>query len=152
MLDEAVGQLNNTKNFIMEVQGFTDTTGSAAMNLELSRKRADEVVRYVTLKHNIPLRRIHVLGLGEDAPNADNSNRAARKQNRRVDINVYARAIDGSTAGATGGSAANSTSLDQGSSTIQDRSRTSGTTGSTSATTGTTTPQTTGTTTPQTQE
>jgi len=141
-LDDAVAKLQGNNNYVLEIQGFTDASGGAASNLELSRKRADEVVRYVTLKHNIPLRRIHVLGLGEDAPNADNSNRAARKQNRRVDINVYARAIDGSTAGATGGSAANSTSLDQGSSTIQDRSRTSGTTGSTSATTGTTTPQT----------
>ena len=137
-----MAKLQGNNNYVLEIQGFTDASGGAASNLELSRKRADEVVRYVTLKHNIPLRRIHVLGLGEDAPNADNSNRAARKQNRRVDINVYARAIDGSTAGATGGSASNSTSLDQGTSTIQDRSRTSGTTGSTSATTGTTTPQT----------
>jgi len=138
-LDDAVAKLQGNNNYILEIQGFTDASGGAATNLELSRQRADEVVRYVTLKHNIPLRRIHVLGLGEDAPNADNSSRAARKQNRRVDINVYARAIDGSTTGA----AANSTSLNQGTSTIQDRSRTSetGTTSSTSATTGTSTPQ-----------
>lgn len=97
-LDEAVAKLQGNSNYVLEIQGYTDTTGSAAKNLELSRKRADEVERYLTTKHNIPLRRIHILGLGEDVPNADNSTREARKQNRRVDINVYARNIGDTTA------------------------------------------------------
>ena len=141
-LDDAVSKLQGNNNYVLEIQGFTDKTGSTLSNLELSRKRADEVVRYVTLKHNIPLRRIHVLGVGEEAPNADNSTREARKQNRRVDINVYARAIEG---GATAG--ANTSSLNQGNMN-QDRSRTTGTgatgaatTGATDATTGQATPQ-----------
>jgi outer membrane protein OmpA-like peptidoglycan-associated protein len=120
-LDEAVAKLQGNNNFVLEIQGFTDATGSAASNLELSRKRADEVVRYMTVKHQVPLRRIHVLGVGEDVPNADNKTREARKQNRRVDINVYARALEGSAT--TGASA-------------QDRSREA----SGSATTGATTP------------
>jgi len=91
MLDDAVGQLQSTKNFIMEVQGFTDSTGSASMNLELSRKRADAVVRYLTSKHNIPLRRISMLGLGEDDPNADNKSREGRKMARRVEVRVFSR-------------------------------------------------------------
>jgi len=138
-LDDAVAKLQGNSNYVLEIQGFADATGAAVKNLELSRKRADEVVRYVTLKHNIPLRRIHVLGVGEEAPNADNSSREARKQNRRVDINVYARAMDGTSTGA----AANTNSLNQGS-VNQDRSRAAsgtGATGSTSATTGTSTPQ-----------
>jgi outer membrane protein OmpA-like peptidoglycan-associated protein len=93
-LDDAVAKLQGNNNYILEIQGYTDATGSAASNLELSRKRADEVVRYVTTKHNVPLRRIHVLGIGEDVPNADNSTREARKQNRRVDVNVFARSIE----------------------------------------------------------
>ena len=99
-LDDAVAKLQGNNNYVLEIQGYTDTSGSAAANLELSRKRADEVVRYVTTKHNVPLRRIHVLGVGEDVPNADNSTREARKQNRRVDINVYARAVEGTPTGA----------------------------------------------------
>ncbi len=106
MLDDAVGQLNNTKNFIMEVQGFTDSTGSAAMNLELSRKRADAVVRYLTSKHNVPLRRISMLGLGEDDPNADNKSREGRKQARRVEIRVFSRDLGAQNAG-NGGSSMN---------------------------------------------
>jgi outer membrane protein OmpA-like peptidoglycan-associated protein len=123
-LDEAVAKLQGNNNFVLEIQGFTDATGSAMSNLELSRKRADEVVRYMTVKHQVPLRRIHVLGVGEDVPNADNKTREARKQNRRVDINVYARALEGSATAATPGG------------TPQDRSRTA----SGSATTGATTP------------
>lgn len=97
-LDDAVAKLQGNNNYVLEIQGFTDATGRATTNLELSRRRADEVVRYLTSKHSVPLRRIHVLGLGEDVPNADNTTREARKQNRRVDINVYARALDATSA------------------------------------------------------
>jgi len=116
-LDNAVAQLQNTKNYILEVQGFTDSTGSAALNLELSRKRADAVVRYLTSKHNIPLRRISMLGLGEDDPNADNKTREGRQQARRVEIRVFSRDLGGQNAsnmnsntgsGSTSGSGATS--------------------------------------------
>jgi OOP family OmpA-OmpF porin len=89
-LDQAVDQLQGSKNFVLEIQGFTDATGSAAQNLELSRKRADAVVRYLTVKHNVPLRKINVLGVGEDDPTADNKSREGRKQARRVEMRVYA--------------------------------------------------------------
>jgi outer membrane protein OmpA-like peptidoglycan-associated protein len=130
-LDDAVAKLQGNSNYILEIQGFTDATGSAARNLELSRKRADEVVRYLTTKHNVPLRRIHVLGLGEDVPNADNTTREARKQNRRVDINVFARTLEGGgTTAANQGAGSASTN--------QDRSRSAG---STTTPTATGTPQ-----------
>jgi OOP family OmpA-OmpF porin len=96
-LDDAVAKLQGNSNYILEIQGYTDKTGTAAFNLELSRRRADEVVRYLTVKHNVPLRRVHVLGVGEDVPNADNSTREARQQNRRVDVNVFARTLDAGT-------------------------------------------------------
>jgi outer membrane protein OmpA-like peptidoglycan-associated protein len=125
-LDDAVAKLQGNSNYVLEIQGFTDATGSAASNLELSRRRAEEVVRYLTLKHNIALRRIHVLGLGEEVPNADNRTRAARQQNRRVDVNVFARSLEGGT------TASNQSNLNQG------RSRQAT---EQPATTGTTTPQ-----------
>lgn len=100
-LDEAVGTISNNKNFILEVQGFTDQTGSQQSNLVLSQKRADSVVRYLTVNHNLPLRKIHVLGLGEDNAAADNSTREGRKQNRRVEIKVFALDLGGTTAAVT---------------------------------------------------
>lgn len=97
-LDAAVAQLQNTKNFILEVQGFTDPTGSKAANLELSRKRADAVVRYLTMKHNVPLRRISMLGLGVDEANGPAKTRAARQEARRVEIRVFSRDLGGQNA------------------------------------------------------
>jgi len=106
-LDSAVAQLQNSKNFILEIQGFTDSTGSAAKNLELSRKRADAVVRYLTSKYNIPLRRISMLGLGEDDPNADNKTKEGRAQARRVEIRVFSRDLGGAAQNASSGASSN---------------------------------------------
>jgi outer membrane protein OmpA-like peptidoglycan-associated protein len=101
-LDSSVAQLQGSKNFVLEIQGFTDATGSATRNLDLSRKRADSVVRYLTVKHNVPLRKINVLGVGEDDPTADNKSREGRKLARRVEMRVYALDLGGSqSAGAT---------------------------------------------------
>jgi outer membrane protein OmpA-like peptidoglycan-associated protein len=96
-LDQAVAQLQGTKNYVLEIQGFTDATGTAQHNLELSRKRADAVVRYLTVKHNVPLRKINVLGIGEDDPNADNKTREGRQAARRVEIRVFALDLGGQT-------------------------------------------------------
>jgi OOP family OmpA-OmpF porin len=89
-LDSAVSNITSAKNYILEVQGFTDKTGPAGVNLDLSQKRADAVVRYLTTQHQVPLRKIHVLGLGADEPAADNKTADGRKQNRRVELKVFA--------------------------------------------------------------
>lgn len=93
-LDEAVTKIQGSKNYVLEIQGFTDKTGGAEHNLALSQKRADAVVRYLTVQHNLPLRKINVLGVGEDDPNADNKTREGRKQARRVEIKVFALSLD----------------------------------------------------------
>lgn len=89
-LDEAARKIAGMKHYLIEVQGFTDKTGSADYNLELSRKRAASVVRHLTVQHKIPLHRIHVMGYGAESPAADNKTRDGRKQNRRVEVRVYA--------------------------------------------------------------
>jgi outer membrane protein OmpA-like peptidoglycan-associated protein len=100
-LDDAVAQLQGTKNFVLEIQGFTDATGTASRNLELSRKRADSVVRYLTVQHNVPLRKINVLGVGEDDPTADNKTREGRKMARRVEVRVFSLDLGGNTTAST---------------------------------------------------
>jgi outer membrane protein OmpA-like peptidoglycan-associated protein len=97
-LDAAVGKIQGAKNFVLEIQGFTDKTGSASTNLALSQRRADSVVRYLTVHHNIPLRKISVLGIGEDDPNADNKTKEGRKQARRVEIKVFSLDLGTTTA------------------------------------------------------
>ena len=88
-LDQAVAGASDTRNYVIEVEGFTDRTGSRAYNLELARRRADAVVRYITVDKGIPLRNVRVLGVGSDFPSAANHTRAQRKENRRVDVKIY---------------------------------------------------------------
>jgi len=86
----------------IELQGFTDKTGSKNYNLALSRRRADAVARYLA-RQNVPLRGIHVIGLGEENPPAsltadleavdpNASHQEVRRLARRVYIRVYAPA------------------------------------------------------------
>ncbi len=94
-LDEATAGLQDRKNYVIEIRGFTDSTGDAHYNLQLSQKRADAVVRYLTVEHKIPLYRVHVLGVGDVEPVADNKTREGREQNRRVELRLFAAAVDG---------------------------------------------------------
>jgi len=96
-LDDAVQKVSGMKDYIIEVEGFADRTGDKTYNRELSRKRADAVVHYLAVEHNIPLRSIRMLGVGADFPDADNKTRAARKENRRVDVKIYTLDLTGQT-------------------------------------------------------
>ena len=85
-LDQALQQIQTAKNYVIEVAGDTDRSGNKAANVELAPRRAEAVVRYLGVQHDVPLRKIYTVGVGSDFPDADNKTRAARKENRRVDI------------------------------------------------------------------
>lgn len=89
-LDDLASQVSNQQRYVIEIQGFTDNVGNKNTNVALSQRRADAVVRYMTVEHKVPLRFVHVLGVGEDAPVADNKTRQGREQNRRVEVRVFA--------------------------------------------------------------
>ncbi|HXJ95089.1 MAG TPA: OmpA family protein [Terriglobia bacterium] len=89
-LDALQQTVASLKYYSVEVMGYTDKTGPVAYNLDLSRKRADAVVRYLTENDKVPLVKVHVLGYGEDSPAADNHSREGRKENRRVEIKILA--------------------------------------------------------------
>jgi outer membrane protein OmpA-like peptidoglycan-associated protein len=88
-LDKLAGDVKSNKRFFIAVEGFTDSTGSAQYNEELSRKRADAVVNYLVSKHDIPIYRIHMIGLGKDKPVDEGKGRDARAKNRRVEVKVF---------------------------------------------------------------
>ena len=93
---EAKGQLDDFatkalagKNYMIEIAGHTDSTGSEAKNTRLSRARAESVVEYLTVNHHIPARRfITPMGYGKSTEVADNSTAAGRAQNRRVEVKM----------------------------------------------------------------
>lgn len=88
-LESIVKAAADTEDYVIELKGFTDTTGNAKYNLALSERRAQSVVRYLTLEHKIPLHRVHVMGFGSESPVADNKSRDGRQRNRRVEVALY---------------------------------------------------------------
>lgn len=88
-LDELATRALNTKGYVIEVAGFTDSTGSIEKNRVLSQHRADAVIRYLVENHQIPLRRIITpYGYGKSNPVADNTTREGRQANRRVEVKL----------------------------------------------------------------
>ena len=55
----------------------------------MSRKRAEAVENYLVARHDIPIYRIHIIGLGEMKPVDTARNRSARARNRRVEVKVF---------------------------------------------------------------
>ncbi|WOI55058.1 OmpA family protein [Palleronia sp. LCG004] len=77
--------LNRYPNSVIEVQGHTDNTGTAAYNQELSQRRAQSVASILTA-NGVSSGRVRAIGYGEDQPIASNSSAESRAQNRRVQI------------------------------------------------------------------
>jgi OOP family OmpA-OmpF porin len=105
-LDKLADDVKSDKRFFIAVEGYTDKTGSASYNEALSRRRADSVVQYLVSKHDIPIYRIHMIGLGQEKPVDEARTRAARAKNRRVEVKVFSAdqvaASLGNTSGNTG--------------------------------------------------
>jgi len=88
-LDEIATTALNTKGYVIEIAGFTDSTGGVEKNRRLSQQRADSVIRYMVENHSVPLRRIITpYGYGKSNPIADNTTREGREQNRRVEVKL----------------------------------------------------------------
>lgn len=84
-LDTIAVFLIKVPTVMMEVGGHTDNTGSVRINEQLSRDRANAVVRYVVAKGVIP-RRMKAVGYGSGQPVADNATEVGRSLNRRVEL------------------------------------------------------------------
>jgi OmpA-OmpF porin, OOP family len=78
-----------TKGYIIQVKGYADSSGNAAMNQQLSMDRAQAVVAYLLQNCSVPLRHIVAPGaMGIADPAAPNETAEGRQDNRRVDVKV----------------------------------------------------------------
>ena len=91
---ESISELNNlatlmsdNKNLIMEIGGYTDSTGSMQYNMSLSEKRALSVVNYLINK-GISGDRLKYKGYGNTSPLGDNVTKEGRKLNRRTEAKI----------------------------------------------------------------
>jgi outer membrane protein OmpA-like peptidoglycan-associated protein len=79
----------NLTGYLVEVKGYADSSGDAAMNQKLSMDRAQEVVAFLIQNCNVPVRRIVAPGaMGAAAPVASNETSQGRSKNRRVEVKV----------------------------------------------------------------
>jgi outer membrane protein OmpA-like peptidoglycan-associated protein len=75
--------------YIVEVMGYADSTGNAAMNTKLSEDRAKAVITYLVQQGNVPIRHIVAPGaMGEYGAAAPNETKAGRAENRRVEVKI----------------------------------------------------------------
>ncbi|WP_035557425.1 OmpA family protein [Hymenobacter sp. IS2118] len=79
--------LTETPALKLEMAGHTDDVGEAAKNQDLSQRRAQAVVTYLT-QHGIAAGRLTAAGYGETRPVAPNTNKANRQLNRRTEFKV----------------------------------------------------------------
>ena len=93
-LDQLGGQITTTKHYIVEVEGSTDSTGDADYNYQLSKRRADAVIQYLSDKYQIPAHKVFLIGLGKDKPVEKNATSEGRAKNRRVDVRLMTTTTD----------------------------------------------------------
>ena len=79
--------LRKNPKLSVEFIGHTDHIGSEEYNLELSVKRAQSVVQYLT-QNGVPAGRLKFRGEGEGRPISTNETDEGRAQNRRVEFKV----------------------------------------------------------------
>jgi OOP family OmpA-OmpF porin len=85
LADDAVKQTG----YIIQVKGFADSSGSAAMNQKLSMERAQNVIAFLIQDCNVPVRHVIAPGaMGEASPAATNETATGRAENRRVEVKV----------------------------------------------------------------
>jgi outer membrane protein OmpA-like peptidoglycan-associated protein len=86
VLKEIAGILNESKDVKVKIVGHTDSDGDDAMNLELSKKRAEAVKKALVKDFGIDAGRLDTDGKGEQEPLAPNTDSIAKANNRRVEF------------------------------------------------------------------
>ena len=81
----AADKLKKCAAIAVKIDGYTDSTGPAKFNQELSQKRADAVKAYL-VQNGIAASRLTTQGDGEADPIASNATIAGRAENRRVEL------------------------------------------------------------------
>jgi outer membrane protein OmpA-like peptidoglycan-associated protein len=84
-LEEVLGLLQSQPALHLEISGHTDSVGNDAYNQDLSQRRAQSVVAWLTAK-GIAAARLTAAGYGKTQPVADNATPQGRSLNRRVEL------------------------------------------------------------------
>jgi len=84
-LDKVVAFMNKNPKVVIEIGGHTDNTGTEAVNQTLSKKRADEVLKWL-VEAGLPNKRLQDKGYSSSKPLGDNNTEAGKALNRRTEL------------------------------------------------------------------
>jgi outer membrane protein OmpA-like peptidoglycan-associated protein len=85
-LKEIAQLMKSDAKLALIVVGHTDNQGAYDYNVDLSRRRADAVVKSLAANHGVDAKRLRAAGVGMVAPAASNDSEQGRSKNRRVEI------------------------------------------------------------------
>ena len=83
--------LAQNKNLVLELEGHTDNTGSAATNRKISLDRANAVRNKLVMEYNVDPNQVVAIGSGSLKPIDDNNTAQGRANNRRVSATLRIR-------------------------------------------------------------
>lgn len=86
VLKQVANGLDKNPNLKLEIDGYTDSTGDAAHNLDLSKRRAEAVKAVLVSQFGVDDSRLMANGFGPDKPVGSNDTAEGRAQNRRVEF------------------------------------------------------------------
>ncbi|HEY7810040.1 MAG TPA: OmpA family protein [Allosphingosinicella sp.] len=86
-LEQVAQTLVTYPSTLIDVYGHTDPSGGDAINIPLSKNRAESVANYLS-QRGVNRTRIATQGFGSSQPIASNATEAGRQQNRRVELRV----------------------------------------------------------------
>jgi len=86
-LDRFAKLLIANPNYVIEISGHADISGSERVNKKVSRERAKVVVDYL-VKHGVNEKQLEWKGFGTSKPIAPNDTEEGRTKNRRVDVKM----------------------------------------------------------------
>lgn len=88
-LDEIALKLQQNPQLRARITGHTDDRGSEEANQRVGQRRADAAKNYLVQQHNIDESRIEATSAGESSPIGDNTTEEGRRQNRRVEVELF---------------------------------------------------------------
>ncbi len=74
---------------LITIEGHTDAIASEDYNIDLSRRRAETIRKYLVAVFNFPADKLEAVGYGESRPISSNDNYQGRQMNRRVEVKIY---------------------------------------------------------------
>ena len=86
VIKQVAAGLNKNPNLKLEIDGYTDSVGNAAHNLDLSKRRAQAVMAVLVSQFSIDPSRLSANGFGAAKPIGSNDTPDGRAANRRVEF------------------------------------------------------------------